>query len=74
MGLPFDVSVDKGNLTVFYGGSLYSWFDAVVAGLVLDFVYEWVPVSQSYVNVGVLSPGCGYWIYSYQACVLGREV
>jgi len=74
VGLPFDESVEKQNLTVFYGGSLYSWSDAVVAGLVLDFVYEWVPVSQSYVSVGVLSPGCGFWFYSYQVCVLGREV
>jgi len=72
MGLPYDEPVDKANLSVYYSGSLYSWQDAVTAGIVVGFIYEWNPVSQSYVTVDVVSPDLGYWIYSYQNCILNK--
>jgi hypothetical protein len=73
VGIPFDEIVEKQNLTVVYGGMDYSWQDAVTAGFVLNFVYSWDAVGQSYLTTDVLMPGDGYWVYAYYSCKLKKE-
>ena len=65
ISLPFNESLDKSDIVVSYGGSNYSWNDAVTGGIVLDFIYGWNRTSQSYDTVDVLEPGYGYWMWSY---------
>ena len=68
------MSVDKVNVSVFYGGVNHSWSDAVSDGVVIGYLYDWDESGQSYVFSDVLVPGEGYWVYAYYECVLKREV
>jgi hypothetical protein len=72
VGLPYDVSVEKENLTLFYDDSTYSWQDAVTAGIILDFIYKWNEDVQSYDVTEVLEPGKAFWVYAYYPCKLLR--
>jgi hypothetical protein len=74
LGLPFDTSVEKENLTILYSNTLYNWDDAVTAGIILDFIYKWDALGQNYDLTDVLDPDQGYWIYAYYNCILKKEV
>ena len=74
IGLPYDISIDKENLTVHYNGTDYTWQQAVDNGTVLGFIYGWNVVGQSYVLTDVLHPGEGYWMYAYYDCILKKEM
>jgi hypothetical protein len=70
VGLPYDSSVSKDNLTVWYNGTDYTWHQAVDNGTILSFIYKWYITSQNYVSTEMLDSGNGYWIYAYEACIL----
>ncbi len=70
VSLPFNVSIPKGNITVSYGGTNYSWADAVTNGYVNDVVFGWDRVGQSYNFASTFIPGDGYWMYAYYDCEL----
>jgi len=72
VGLPFDASVAKENLTVYYSGTDYTWQEAVDNGTVLGFIYGWDTDSQNYVTSDLLLSGDGYWIYAYYNCTLKK--
>ncbi len=70
VSLPFNVSLPKANITVNYGGTNYSWADAVTYGYVNDVVFGWDRVGQSYNFANTFVPGDGYWMYAYYDCEL----
>ncbi len=70
MGLHTLDTVPNENLTVTYGGSDYTWNDAVSNGYISQFVFGWNRASQSYEFSYSLLPGFGYWMYSSVDCVV----
>jgi len=76
LSLPFNESVDKSDIIVSYGGSNYTWQQAVDNGTVLDFIYGWNATSQSYITEDILYPGYGYWAWAYDNCelILSSEI
>jgi hypothetical protein len=73
VGLPYDTSVDKENLTINYYGTDYTWQQAVDNSTILGFIYGWNTTSQNYVSTAILNPGEGYWMYAYYECTLIRS-
>jgi len=74
--LPFNQSMDMDNTSILikYGENEYNWSEAWNMGLLEASVFLFNATSQAYEymmgdNV-VLDPGVGYWIYSYDSCVL----
>jgi hypothetical protein len=63
-------SVPKANLTIAYGGTDYSWADAVTNGYVSQFVFGWDRTAQTYQFADTLDPGFGYWMYNSVDCTL----
>jgi len=72
MGVPHNQSVDKTNITVNYGGTEYSWANAVSGGIISDYVFGWNRNTQSYIFVDTFEPGYSYWMYAYYNCILKR--
>jgi len=70
MGLPYNVSVNKNDLVVYYNEVYYSWQDAVSADIVMDHIFMY---DVSYWPSDVLDPGEGYWMFSYYDCALIRS-
>jgi hypothetical protein len=71
VSLPFNQTVEKSNLFVIYNGSEYNWSEAVTQGIVLNFIYGWIPETQSYnSSTTALEPGQGYWMFCYNTCEL----
>jgi hypothetical protein len=68
VSVPFNLTIAKSELQVRWNSSVYTWAEAVSAGLVLDFIYEWNRSIQSYGLKNTLIPGRGYWMYAYQPC------
>jgi hypothetical protein len=78
MGIPYDQSVDKTNLTIQYNGTDYSWTEAIdpANGPLIDsFIFGWNrgPSGQIYQAVDTLEPGYSYWMYAYYDCTLQRS-
>jgi len=72
MGVPDDSSVNKINLIVNYGGTDYTWSDAVTNGYINNIVFGWIRLSQSYNFATTLDPGYGYWMFAYYDCILKK--
>jgi len=70
IGLPFNISVAKENLTIFYDGTEYTWNQAVGSNIVLSFIYEWSKTLQNYRFTTILNPGQGYFLYANDSCRL----
>jgi hypothetical protein len=68
IGLPFHQNISKDEILV--NGS--SWVDAVVAGIISDFVFGWNRDNQYYYIANNILPGYAYWVYAFQQCVLKR--
>jgi hypothetical protein len=66
IGIPNSESVNKLDLFV----NNVNWSDAVSSSMVSDFIFSWNSSSQYYNIVDKILPGYGYWIYSYQPCIL----
>ena len=74
VGSPDDQSVDKADVIVGYGGTDYSWDDAVTAGILNDVVFGWNGVTQGYEFSDTLIPSCSYWVFAYHDCSLLRTI
>jgi hypothetical protein len=73
VGIPFGSSLSKTNLVIHYGGSDYTWADAVTNGYVLKDIFGWTrTVPQGYFLSDVLDPGYANWIFAYVECTLNR--
>ena len=70
MGLHTLDVVPKANLTIEYGGTDYTWADAVTNGYISNFVFGWNRASQSYEFADILYPGFGYWMFASSDCVV----
>lgn len=68
VSLPFNHSVDKAHLLVIFQGEEYSWVEAVNSNLVLSSIFIWDRNGQGYYLGDTLTPGYGYWMYSYVDC------
>ena len=78
MGLPYNESIQKENLTVHYNATDYSWQNATTNNneegepLILGFIYGWNASTQNYMLSDALNPSYGYWMYAYYNCTLLR--
>lgn len=79
IGLPDESTLLKEELYVLYDGVCYNWTQATTsdnptsAPLILKFMYGWNQTGQNYCTADSLEPGEGYWLYSYQDCLLLKE-
>jgi len=73
ISLPFNKSVEKVDIFVFYNLTKYYWDDAVINGYINDYIFGWNRNSQSYNFAYILEPGYGFWIYAYEPCELWIE-
>jgi len=71
ISLPFNESISKYDIMISYGGTNYTWNEAVTANIILNFIYGWKrgPTNQSYESTDTLQPGHGYWVWSYHSNV-----
>jgi len=74
VSLPFNQSMFKNNLIINYLGVDYNWEDAVGMGCISDFIFGWNRAGQAYEFADPVMPGYGYWVYSYENCVLEAPV
>jgi hypothetical protein len=72
IGLPYNTSVNKQNLTINYNGTDYTWQQAVNSNIILGFVYGWDRNTQNYIISDSLDPANGYWMYAYYDCILKK--
>jgi hypothetical protein len=70
ISLPVNQSIHKNNITVNYGGTNYSWQEAVSNSIILGYIYGWDAIAQNYVLTDILHPGKGNWMYAYHDCEL----
>lgn len=70
MGLPYETTLPVTNSHIVYGGTTYSWADAVTNHIILGFVYGWSRTGQTYTLETSYQPGYGYWMYAYHDCTL----
>jgi hypothetical protein len=73
VGVSYDQSVNKNDLTVNYAGMDYTWTDAINAGIINDYVFGWDRTGQYYTFANTFEPGKAYWVYSYEDCILSRS-
>ena len=73
VSIPFIGCFDKNNIIVIDNRAVYSWSEAVNEGVILNFVYHWNRQMQSYESTDILEYSYGYWMYSYQPCMLLRQ-
>ena len=75
IGYPSFGATEKINLTVtLTNGTIYSWQQAVTNGIVIDSIYGWNATMQNYIAVNQIEEGSGYWLYSYQQCLLRKLI
>ena len=61
-------------------GTNYSWIDATSsnnpsgAPLIDSNIFRWHNTLQTYNLISQLNPGSGYWLYSYQPCIVRKGV
>ncbi len=68
-GLPFEQSLNKEDVLV----NDITWNSAVNDGLINDYIFGWDGSRQYYDFVNILIPGCSYWMYTSQSCILRRS-
>jgi hypothetical protein len=73
ISLPFNTSIIKSNILVSFNESEYTWDEAVNNNIVIDYIYQWNRSLQNYESMEILSPGYGYWSYSYKTCSLSYQ-
>lgn len=73
VSLPFNQTIPKQNLSIWFNQSFYTWQDAVNMGLISDFVFGWNRTSQSFMFTDFLKPGEGYWMYAYNTFELWMQ-
>ena len=70
VSLPVNDSVDVSDVFIVVGDQLLYWDDAVDAGVVLGFLYEWSSSLGQYQTTSMFEPGLGCWLYAFDECVL----
>jgi hypothetical protein len=75
ISVPFNKTIDKTQLFVYYNGTDYNWTEATdpANGPLIDsFIFGWNRGTggQTYQAVDALEPGYGYWMYAYSDCEL----
>ncbi len=72
ISLPFNQTISKNNLVVIYQGTEYTWAEAVAAGHVVEYIFQWNTSSEpnpgTYQPTNILTPGRGYWMFAYNTC------
>jgi hypothetical protein len=68
--LPVNETINKTEVTIRNNSIDYTWSEAVTAGVILDFLYGWNRIGQSYYIADSFEPGQGYWLWSYYNCTL----
>jgi len=65
-GLPFNQSINLGDLEFNYQGTSYTFYEASSQGLIYGVIYDFDRESQQYTflyqNTDTINPGYGYWI------------
>jgi hypothetical protein len=74
MGIPFNTTTAKEDLTITHDGSDYNWTEATTGPdpIILGFIYNWDTDAQYYALSDNLEPGNGYWMYAYYNCTIKR--
>lgn len=70
MSFPVNHTVFKNDVMVCCGVVERSWAVAVIDEIINDTLFAWDTSSGIYILVECCEPGRGYWIYSYEACIL----
>ncbi len=65
ISMPCNTPIAKADIMVRYGGTTYTWAQAVSNGYILATLYGWNAATQSYVFADTLQPGQGYWCWAY---------
>jgi hypothetical protein len=65
VGYPLWIGGGLGGVSVDHDSQLYLWPDAVAAGLVSPFVYDYDGVTDTYLPVTSLEPWHGYWMVAH---------
>ncbi len=65
VGYPLWISGGLDGVSVEHDGHLYLWQDAVAAGLVSPFVYDYDGITDTYLPVISLEPWRGYWMAAH---------
>ena len=73
LGVPFDQNVGKTDLVIYYNGTEYNWTEAIISGVVNQYLFGWNSIGGGYIFADILEPGCGYWMYAYYGCVVMRS-
>jgi hypothetical protein len=74
ISLPFNQSIEKIDILVFFNEQYYEWQDAVDANIVSDAIFGWNRFFQYYTYDLILDPGHGYWVYALQNCSLWANI
>jgi hypothetical protein len=80
IGLPYSSILPKEELLVKYNEVVYNWTQATTSDnptgspLILKFIYNWNKSVQNYVIANSLTPGEGHWLFSFQNCVLLKDI
>ena len=73
VSIPFNLTVDKTNISISFDNLTYSWNDAVSLGIVNNFIFGWDRLGQYYTFADSFEGGFGYWVFSYVSCELWTE-
>lgn len=65
---PYNQSIMKTNLLIYYNGNTFNWSEAINAGYISEYIFDWNRTIQSYGFANTFRPGFGYWVYSYTNC------
>lgn len=72
LSTPFNKTISLSDLLVEKNETIYSWNQAtnMSNNLIDPNVFGWDATNQTYKQVQTLSPGNGYWVYSYTSSIL----
>jgi hypothetical protein len=70
LSLPINQTLNKTEITIQNNSIDYTWSEAITAGIILDFIYGWNRIGQTYYIAEHFEPGQGYWLWSYYNCTL----
>ena len=61
---------DKCDSLICHENSTINWSEAVNSNVIIDSVFSWDNLNQSYMFSNTLNSGQGYWIYAHSPCYL----
>jgi hypothetical protein len=74
MGIPFNTTLHKENLTIRCNNTDYTWDQAVTNNIIIQYIYAWDRVDKFYIVTDYLDPTYGYWMFAYHDCTLKKQV